>query len=76
MFDGDITNESFTPHMYRNPRILAFMQKMKVSEDPILTRQRRRRRPHARDCGPVGRAADIARDRPRAGFRGTANEQR
>jgi 2-methylcitrate dehydratase len=37
MFDGDVTNESFAPHMYRDPRILAFMQKIKVSEDPILT---------------------------------------
>jgi 2-methylcitrate dehydratase len=37
MFDGDITNESFSPHMYRDPRILAFMQKIKVSEDPVLT---------------------------------------
>src|SRR5262245_66191084 len=37
MFDGDITNESFAPRMYRDPRILAFMQKIKVSEDPILT---------------------------------------
>jgi 2-methylcitrate dehydratase len=37
MFDGDITNESFAPHMYRDPGILAFMQKIKVSEDPILT---------------------------------------
>ena len=37
MFDGDITNESFAPHMYRDPRILAFMQKIKVSEDSVLT---------------------------------------
>ncbi|TMK03213.1 MAG: MmgE/PrpD family protein [Alphaproteobacteria bacterium] len=37
MFDGDVTNESFAPQMYRDPRILAFMQKIKVSEDPILT---------------------------------------
>jgi 2-methylcitrate dehydratase len=37
MVDGDITNESFAPQMYRDPRILAFMQKIKVSEDPILT---------------------------------------
>jgi 2-methylcitrate dehydratase len=37
MFDSDITNESFSPHMYRDPRILAFMQKIKVSEDPVLT---------------------------------------
>src|SRR5215510_13680045 len=37
MVDGDITNESFAAQMYRDPRILAFMQKIKVSEDPILT---------------------------------------
>src|SRR6516165_7873792 len=37
MFDGDITHESFSPQMYRDPRILAFMQKIKVSEDPALT---------------------------------------
>jgi 2-methylcitrate dehydratase len=37
MFDGTITNESFAPQMYRDPRILAFMQKIKVSEDPTLT---------------------------------------
>jgi 2-methylcitrate dehydratase len=37
MFDGDITNESFSPNLYRDPRILAFMQKIKVSEDPVLT---------------------------------------
>jgi 2-methylcitrate dehydratase len=36
MFDGDITNESFATHMYRDPRILAFMQKIKVSEDPTF----------------------------------------
>jgi 2-methylcitrate dehydratase len=37
MFDGDITNESFAPEMFGDPRILAFMQKIKVSEDPVLT---------------------------------------
>jgi 2-methylcitrate dehydratase len=37
MVDGDITNESFAPQMYRDPRILAFMQKIKVTEDPVLT---------------------------------------
>ena len=37
MFDGDITNESFTPEKFRDPRILAFMQKIKVAEDPALT---------------------------------------
>jgi 2-methylcitrate dehydratase len=37
MFDGDITNESFAPEMFSDPRILAFMQKIKVSEDPALT---------------------------------------
>jgi len=37
MFDGDITNDSFAPDMFGDPRILAFMQKIKVSEDPALT---------------------------------------
>ncbi len=37
MFDGDITNESFAPAMFGDPRILAFMQKIKVSEDAVLT---------------------------------------
>jgi 2-methylcitrate dehydratase len=37
MFDGDITNESFAPQMFGDPGILAFMQKIKVSEDPVLT---------------------------------------
>ena len=37
MFDGDITNESFAPDMFRDPRILAFMQKITVREDPNLT---------------------------------------
>src|SRR6266852_637873 len=26
MFDGNITNESFAPHIFRDPRVLAFMQ--------------------------------------------------
>jgi 2-methylcitrate dehydratase len=37
MFDGDITNDSFAPDKFRDPRILAFMQKITVSEDPVLT---------------------------------------
>ena len=37
MFDGDITNDSFAPDMFSDPSILAFMQKIKVSEDPVLT---------------------------------------
>jgi 2-methylcitrate dehydratase len=37
MFDGTITNDSFAPEMLRDPRILAFMQKITVSEDPVLT---------------------------------------
>jgi 2-methylcitrate dehydratase len=40
MFDGDITNESFEPTAFRDPQILAFMQKIKVSEDPVLTARR------------------------------------
>lgn len=37
MFDGDITNESFAPAKFRDPAVLAFMQKIKVAEDPALT---------------------------------------
>jgi 2-methylcitrate dehydratase len=37
MFDGDVTNETFEPHMFRDPRILAFMKKITVGEDPSLT---------------------------------------
>jgi 2-methylcitrate dehydratase len=37
MFDGDITHASFAPDKFGDPRILAFMQKIKVSEDPVLT---------------------------------------
>jgi 2-methylcitrate dehydratase len=37
MFDGDITPESFSEQKFRDPKILAFMQKIKVSEDPALT---------------------------------------
>ena len=40
MFDGDITNDSFAEKLFRDPRILAFMQKIKVSEDPALTARR------------------------------------
>src|ERR1700722_12676016 len=37
MFDGDITNDSFASEMFSDPRILAFMQKITVREDPNLT---------------------------------------
>ena len=37
MFDGDITNESFETEKFRDPAVLAFMQKIKVAEDPALT---------------------------------------
>lgn len=37
MFDGDITPESFAEGKFRDPAVLAFMQKIKVSEDPALT---------------------------------------
>ena len=75
MFDGDITNESFTPEKFRDPRILAFMQKIKVSEDPALTAQRRHVRLDARDRDPHRRTARFARGRSCAGFRGAADDQ-
>jgi 2-methylcitrate dehydratase len=37
MFDGDITPESFAEAKFRDPAVLAFMQKIKVTEDPALT---------------------------------------
>ena len=37
MFDGDITNESYAPAKLKDPRILAFMRKITVAEDPALT---------------------------------------
>jgi len=38
MFDGDITNESYAAEKLRDPRILAFMQKIKVIEDPAFAK--------------------------------------
>jgi len=37
MFDGDITNDSYASAKLKDPRILAFMQKITVAEDPALT---------------------------------------
>jgi 2-methylcitrate dehydratase len=37
IFDGDITNDSYTADKLRDPRILAFMRKITVKEDPQLT---------------------------------------
>lgn len=37
MFDGDISNDSYAPEKLRDPRILAFMRKITVREDPALT---------------------------------------
>ncbi len=39
MFDGDITEASFEPKKFRDPAVLAFMQKIKVVEDPALTKR-------------------------------------
>jgi 2-methylcitrate dehydratase len=37
MLDGDLTNDSYAPEKLRDPRILAFMRKITVREDPALT---------------------------------------
>jgi 2-methylcitrate dehydratase len=37
MFDGEVTNDSYGPDKLRDPRILAFMRKITVKEDPALT---------------------------------------
>jgi 2-methylcitrate dehydratase len=36
MFDGNLTNESYAPEKLREPRILAFMRKITVVEDPVF----------------------------------------
>ena len=38
MFDGDISLASYRPEALHDPKIRAFMQKIKVAEDPELTR--------------------------------------
>jgi 2-methylcitrate dehydratase len=37
MFDRNITNESFAPEKFGDPAVVAFMKKIKVSEDAALT---------------------------------------
>src|SRR5689334_306646 len=36
MFDGDISNDSYAPDKLRDPRILAFMRRISVKEDPAF----------------------------------------
>jgi 2-methylcitrate dehydratase len=36
MFDGDLSNDSYAPEKLRDPRILAFMRKITVVEDPAF----------------------------------------
>jgi 2-methylcitrate dehydratase len=36
MFEGDINNDSYTPEKLHDPRIIAFMQKIRVKEDPAF----------------------------------------
>ena len=36
MFDGELTNDSYAPDKLRDPRVLAFMQKTTVVEDPAF----------------------------------------
>ncbi len=40
MFDGDITNGSYAPSKLRDPKILAFMKKIAVKEDPAFAAPR------------------------------------
>jgi 2-methylcitrate dehydratase len=36
MFDGDISNDSYSPERLRDQRLLAFMQKITVKADPAF----------------------------------------
>jgi 2-methylcitrate dehydratase len=38
MFDGDIGNDSYAPDRLRDPRILAFMRRISVKENPAFAR--------------------------------------
>ena len=38
MFDGDIGNDSYAPDRLRDPRILAFMRRISVKEDPAFAK--------------------------------------
>ena len=38
MFDGEISNDSYAPDKLRDPRILAFMRRITVREDPAFAR--------------------------------------
>jgi len=38
MFDGDIGNDSYTPDKLRDPRLLAFMRRISVHEDPAFAK--------------------------------------
>jgi 2-methylcitrate dehydratase len=40
MFDGNITNETYAPDKLRDPKILAFMKKITVQEDPAFAQPR------------------------------------
>lgn len=40
MFDGDITNDSYAPARLHDPKILAFMKKITVKEDPAFATPR------------------------------------
>jgi len=40
MFDGEIDNDSYAPEKLRDPRVLAFMRKITVQEDPAFTNSR------------------------------------
>ena len=73
MFDGDITNDSYAPAKLKEPRILAFMQKITVAEDPVLTAADRWRRAdaHHRDFGRW--AARQPRGQRHSRLRGQAN---
>jgi len=54
MFDGDITNDSYAPEKLRDPRILAFMHKITVKEDPSFA--------SLRGNAPVARVTAILND--------------
>jgi 2-methylcitrate dehydratase len=60
MFDGDISNDSYAPEKLRDPRILAFMRRITVAEDPAFAKPKGNA-PSARITATLDDGRQIAR---------------
>src|SRR5262249_14760587 len=76
MFDGDISNDSYAPDKLRDTRILAFMRRITVREDPAFAKPARQRAapPHPGAAG--GGRGGPPPGRRHAGLPGKADDPR